>query len=99
MAASQAQVACGYVERVTMLPRQLAHPRTRIRVDQRTVAHRPRHGDLGHPGQPGKVGHGQPSARDRLRAGFRRLRSEEHTSELHSLMRTSYAVFCFKKKT
>src|SRR3546814_7159232 len=26
-------------------------------------------------------------------------RSEEHTSELPSLMRTSYAVFCLKKKT
>src|SRR3546814_7995427 len=26
-------------------------------------------------------------------------RSEEHTSELQSLMRSSYAVFCFKKKT
>src|SRR3546814_3220436 len=25
-------------------------------------------------------------------------RSEEHTSELHSLMRISYAVFCLKKK-
>src|SRR3546814_9162214 len=33
-------------------------------------------------------------------AGFhpRRMRSEEHTSELQSLMRTSYAVFCLKKK-
>src|SRR3546814_1255498 len=35
--------------------------------------------------------------------GFRRLyrqqpRSEEHTSELQSLMRISYAVFCLKKK-
>src|SRR3546814_9419749 len=29
--------------------------------------------------------------------GFRR-RSEEHTSELQSLMRSSYAVFCLKKK-
>src|SRR3546814_3385508 len=29
----------------------------------------------------------------------RRLRSEEHTSELQSLMRISYAVFCLKKKT
>src|SRR3546814_707062 len=28
-----------------------------------------------------------------------RLRSEEHTSELQSLMRISYAVFCLKKKT
>src|SRR3546814_1212958 len=29
----------------------------------------------------------------------RRRRSEEHTSELQSLMRISYAVFCLKKKT
>src|SRR3546814_7810387 len=27
------------------------------------------------------------------------IRSEEHTSELQSLMRTSYAVFCLKKTT
>src|SRR3546814_6737518 len=31
-------------------------------------------------------------------AAYRR-RSEEHTSELQSLMRISYAVFCLKKKT
>src|SRR3546814_10271575 len=31
--------------------------------------------------------------------GDRPLRSEEHTSELQSLMRRSYAVFCLKKKT
>src|SRR3546814_1288454 len=30
--------------------------------------------------------------------GKRRGRSEEHTSELQSLMRNSYAVFCWKKK-
>src|SRR3546814_2799237 len=30
---------------------------------------------------------------------FARHRSEEHTSELQSLMRISYAVFCLKKKT
>src|SRR3546814_4735035 len=29
---------------------------------------------------------------------FAASRSEEHTSELQSLMRISYAVFCFKKK-
>src|SRR3546814_3056119 len=29
---------------------------------------------------------------------FRFARSEEHTSELQSLMRISYAVFCLKKK-
>src|SRR3546814_2649845 len=30
---------------------------------------------------------------------FQPFRSEEHTSELQSLMRISYAVFCLKKKT
>src|SRR3546814_5734132 len=30
--------------------------------------------------------------------GVTRLRSEEHTSELQSLMRISYAVFCLKQK-
>src|SRR3546814_2902593 len=30
--------------------------------------------------------------------GLKFLRSEEHTSELQSLMRISYAVFCLKKK-
>src|SRR3546814_7277974 len=34
----------------------------------------------------------------RSAAPARRLRSEEHTSELQSLMRISYAVFCLKKK-
>src|SRR3546814_7037447 len=36
-----------------------------------------------------------------MRASMRQtmtMRSEEHTSELQSLMRTSYAVFCLKKK-
>src|SRR3546814_3449343 len=33
------------------------------------------------------------------RALFDEGRSEEHTSELQSLMRISYAVFCLKKKT
>src|SRR3546814_1885773 len=31
-------------------------------------------------------------------ASARAIRSEEHTSELQSLMRISYAVFCLKKK-
>src|SRR3546814_9149233 len=35
----------------------------------------------------------------RLPGGAVEDRSEEHTSELQSLMRTSYAVFCLKKKT
>src|SRR3546814_3393592 len=48
----------------------------------------------GHPGY--HADHGL-----RLRAGVRGSldpRSEEHTSELQSLMRISYAVFCLKKK-
>src|SRR3546814_4177060 len=37
--------------------------------------------------------------RDRMEQGrTRQPRSEEHTSELQSLMRISYAVFCLKKK-
>src|SRR3546814_7664763 len=38
-----------------------------------------------------------PASRCR-RAPSTRRRSEEHTSELQSLMRISYAVFCLKKK-
>src|SRR3546814_4071836 len=34
----------------------------------------------------------------RLRRAQAATRSEEHTSELQSLMRNSYAVFCLKKK-
>src|SRR3546814_10509721 len=40
------------------------------------------------------------SLHDKPRAQYfaRAVRSEEHTSELQSLMRISYAVFCLKKK-
>src|SRR3546814_6548697 len=45
-----------------------------------------------------------PEQRDAIKAmfgarGVARHRSEGHTSELQSLMRISYAVFCLKKKT
>src|SRR3546814_8089307 len=77
---------------------RLAQRKVGRRVDRvapgRTVEHQPAdrpptlEQDRG-----GRLGHGH----------FRRmvmaqLRSEEHTSELQSLMRISYAVFCFKKK-
>src|SRR3546814_10008494 len=71
--------------------------------------------DRGPDHQPGPAGPGAPEpssgaeagAGDRIcrsgkgdgRARFRKARSEEHTSELQSLMRISYAVFCLKKKT
>src|SRR3546814_6665138 len=32
------------------------------------------------------------------KAGYKRTRSEEHTSELQTLMRITYAVFCWKKE-
>src|SRR3546814_9303267 len=40
-----------------------------------------------------------PSRRRKARWAVSAYRSEEHTSELQSLMRISYAVFCLKKKT
>src|SRR3546814_7995831 len=39
------------------------------------------------------------AATDALTVRIDASRSEEHTSELQSLMRISYAVFCLKKKT
>src|SRR3546814_6777947 len=38
------------------------------------------------------------SRRSEMDPHLRTARSEEHTSELQSLMRISYAVFCLKKK-
>src|SRR3546814_9062935 len=42
---------------------------------------------------------GAPARRAERGRRISASRSEEHTSELQSLMRTSYAVFCLKKKT
>src|SRR3546814_6873023 len=42
--------------------------------------------------------HSQFRAKDVLTGATKLSRSEEHTSELQSLMRISYAVFCLKKK-
>src|SRR3546814_7419000 len=50
---------------------------------------------------PGEHGYGdgaETRAGDRQADVERKVRSEEHTSELQSLMRSSYAVFCLKKK-
>src|SRR3546814_5521463 len=75
------------------LPRQRRRLVARQQVDE-LVAQREQAGRL----QPH---HGNP----RLHIGPQRVeraphldRSEEHTSELQSLMRISYAVFCLKKK-
>src|SRR3546814_1732440 len=42
--------------------------------------------------------HKRNEARERVVVVRRQRRSEEHTSELQSLMRISYAVFCLQKK-
>src|SRR3546814_10407725 len=55
-------------------------------------------------GLRGGIAHGEMArvgaeARASYRQSSHYARSEEHTSELQSLMRISYAVFCWKKKT
>src|SRR3546814_5444966 len=70
-------------------------PRRRQGGDRRCAPVRP----LRRPGRSRRSG--EPGGRGRIAAAreeFHR-RSEEHTSELQSLMRISYAVFCLKKKT
>src|SRR3546814_9726937 len=42
---------------------------------------------------------GNPERQGAAKVGGDGLRSEEHTSELQSLMRSSYAVFCLTQKT
>src|SRR3546814_5445506 len=74
-------------------------------------AQRPGCGASARLGPSGHIGAPAAQGRDVLRAGHRARfrdealdaaavgqRSEEHTSELQSLMRNSYAVFCLKKK-
>src|SRR3546814_3101986 len=52
---------------------------------------------------PDRLGPARPRQRRPVKKPFAnppdRWRSEEHTSELQSLMRISYAVFCLTKKT
>src|SRR3546814_9025473 len=49
-------------------------------------------------GQVQKMSRHLKAFQPRPRKGREKIRSEEHTSELQSLMRISYAVFCLKKK-
>src|SRR3546814_1230253 len=57
------------------------------------------HGSSGSAVGRSAYGHGVSRRRGPLAAhGPAQQRSEEHTSELQSLMRISYAVFCLKKK-
>src|SRR3546814_3171055 len=77
-------------------------------VERGMVADMNVHWDMGQDGQPKPHAHVMLSMREVGPEGFGQkvrewnstalLRSEEHTSELQSLMRISYAVFCLKKK-
>src|SRR3546814_2572836 len=66
------------------------HPDHCRDADNRQRRHQPGHGM--HQGPPQRAGAGI-TALSEVKA-----RSEEHTSELQSLMRSSYAGFCLKKK-
>src|SRR3546814_10001391 len=63
-----------------------AHRRITAATDEGSPYHK-----ASYKGMPGLIA---KIARSTMRLG----RSEEHTSELQSLMRISYAVFCLKKK-
>src|SRR3546814_9198984 len=62
-----------------------------VRISRRGGEASPREG-------PAMVRRYRPGARRRPIIRISANRSEEHTSELQSLMRNSYAVFCLKKK-
>src|SRR3546814_1383520 len=64
--------------------------RTELEIGQQPARQQHRHPHI----DPAALG---ALRRDEARRGLRD-RSEEHTSELQSLMRISYAVFCLKKK-
>src|SRR3546814_2652132 len=75
-----------------------ADPRQR-RVGTRLLPHLPQRSRRLSQGMEGRreLGSGREELRVRARLS-RRVRSEEHTSELQSLMRSSYAVFSLNKK-
>src|SRR3546814_6850662 len=77
---------------VTLFPYTTLFRSPRNAARRRRELHRQAEGV--HAAGDGMVGGDDHLARQRLRVG---VRSEEHTSELQSLMRISYAVFCLKK--
>src|SRR3546814_4658960 len=72
-----------YVDVVSVMAEVVPVQQRRTQIGHQTIR------DIAGIGQIVVVFFGQDAAQHR---------SEEHTSELQSLMRTSYAVFCLKKK-
>src|SRR3546814_4667272 len=90
-----ASVAIDGEARAVALARRLEQ---RHALEERAVVAGRLQADVGEP--LGDVGRGHAVAAGAGFAALHRVvrqRSEEHTSELQSLMRISYAVFCFKK--
>src|SRR3546814_11381715 len=68
-------------------------------LPRRRLPHGPAGALLRHPAPGRRAGHrGRVGGLPRRGGDAALSRSEEHTSELQSLMRISYAVFCLKKK-
>src|SRR3546814_10862291 len=74
--------------------RARVHQADRATVPAPVALARSRHPAKGAPA----LDYGDPVRHQPARAAGMAKRSEEHTSELQSLMRISYAVFCLKKK-
>src|SRR3546814_1559001 len=79
----------------------VAAEQQRLIDEHRAVPHRGRAAELGqHHPRDHRLDEEEQEAADKDRQHEQpAARSEEHTSELQSLMRISYAVFCLKKKT
>src|SRR3546814_12208265 len=74
--------------------RKLVGPHAKIAVEQRFSGD-----DRPGAARPcGPARQGQAGRKSQIALNAEAKRSEEHTSELQSLMRISYAVFCLKKK-
>src|SRR3546814_3862330 len=75
-----------------LVARKLAVLRTQVYA---SPAYIERHGE---PLHPDDLRHHRTLGMQKMHRNNHYFRSEEHTSELQSLMRISYAVFCLKKK-
>src|SRR3546814_2057132 len=81
-------------DRIAALAKALGHP-ARVKVVETLLRRRTCIGcDIVE-----EIGLAASTTSEHLRILKEAGRSEEHTSELQSLMRISYAVFCLKKKT
>src|SRR3546814_3968752 len=83
--------------------RQLAHLAHGVDIDMAIDGDKGQHHDRDQRrrnrlGQPREQIDDREATRDQHVGDWRDTRSEEHTSELQSLMRISYAVFCLNKK-